>query len=381
MGSQSQKTKTKTVTTPIVPGWVEQPMQDYVGQIGDLAQTDPSQYVTGPNQNQQDAFDAAGNLGGWQATNDQAADIYGEVAGGGANLIDQTHTANAALLSGMDIDAYQDPYLQDVVDTTLAGYDQNAAMQQAAMEAERARTQGFAGSRSAIGQALLTSQQGMGRAAAEAGLRSGAYDRAMGWMGEDANRQQGVNLFNAGSLNQTEALNQAALDSYGNRQLGAASGLNAVANSSADNERADIGAQLGAGEIERAIAQAQATGDFSFLQAIGQLYGGAQMPMFVGQNQNGTTTSTQNPGILGTIGQVAGTAGSIAALFSDIRLKKDVETVRHEGARRRVSWRWLWQGPDAPKTEGYIAQEILKTDPQAVGECLGFLTVNEGLFA
>ena len=384
MGNPSTKTKSNTVTTPTAPAWVQQPIQGQVGAINDLAQTDPSQYVTGPSNLQQQAFGNASNLGGWQGTNGQAADIYSGVAGAGPNLIDQTHQADAALLSGMDVNGYMNPYNQAVVDTSLQGYDQNAAMQNAALAAQQAGTQAFGGSRSAIAQALTLGQQGMERGQLEAGLRSGAFDRAMGWMGEDANRQQGVNLFNAGALNNTEQLNQQAQDAYGNRQLGAASGLNSVSNSFAANSQNDVQSQLAAGDVERAIAQAQATGDFSFLQAINQLYGGSGMNQFIGQKQTGTSTTTQNPGILGTIGQVAQTAGSVASLFSDARLKTDVTHVLTDGKGRDwFDYRYTSQGIALGAPEGVhrgvMAQQVLGTDPGAVSlDPSGFLKVDYG---
>lgn len=384
MGNPSTKTKTNTVTTPTAPAWVQQPIQDQVSAIGALAQTDPSQYVTGPSSLQQQAFGNAADLGGWTGTNGQAAGLYGQVGSAGPNLIDQTHTANAALLSGMDNSAYMNPYLGDVVDTSLAGYDQNAAMQNAQLAAQQAGTQAFGGSRSAIAQALTLGQQGMERGQLEAGLRSGAFDRAMGWMGEDANRQQNVNLFNANALNTTEQANQAAQDAYGNRQLGAASGLNNVSNSFAANSQGDVQSQLAAGEMERAIQQAQATGDFSFLQAIGQLYGQSGMNQFIGEKSKGTSTTTSNPGILGTVGQVAQTAGSIAALFSDERLKTDVRHVLTDGKGRDwFDYRYTAQGIALGAPEGVhrgvMAQQVLGTDPGAVSlDPSGFLKVDYG---
>lgn len=435
----SQKTKTKTdmTTTPVVPAWVQQPMQDFTSAVSGMMGRDATDFVAPATALQNQAFQGAANLGGWQNNLNSASNLYNQVAGAGPNQIGTTHQAGVSNATAAGIldngyQQYMNPYLNDVVNTTLAGYDQTAGQQTAAAQAAAAKTGAFGGSRSAIGQAILAAQQGLGRASTEAGLRSNAFNAAMALAGADADRRQQVglfnagaqnqaNLFNAGALNTTEGLNLGAREADLARQLQAASGLTNVGNAEASNTRGDIALQGTLGGIQREIDQAMATADWSKLQAIGQLYGYANLPMFVGQNQKGKTVSTTSQSglgsILGSAGQIAGGIGSIAnlfagptaaslgagaaaaglgagagaaagsglgsalAAFSDERLKKDIKTVRFErgprGPRRRVSWRYKWQSDDEPRYEGYIAQELQKTDPQAVGMALGYLTVNE----
>jgi len=380
VGDKKTKTKTNMTTTPVVPGWVQQPMQDYTSAVSGMMGTNAQDFVAPASDLQNQAFEGAANLGAWQGNLNSAAGIYNNVAGAGANQIGQTHQATAAGILDNGWEQYANPFTDSVVDTTLQGFDQDAARQMAAMEAERARTGAFGGSRSAITQAMLAGEQGQNRASTEAQLRAQAYREAMGLAGSDADRRQQTGLFNTGALNTTEGLNLQARDAYANRQLSAASGLNNVANSEAANARGDVALQGDLGNVQREIDAAMRTADWSKLQAIGQLYGYANLPMFTGSNQKGTTTTRQSPSVLETIGQVAGTAASVAGLFSDRRLKKDVETVRLErganGVRRRVRWRYRWEN-NTPKHEGYIAQELQQTDPHAVGSVLGYLTVNE----
>jgi hypothetical protein len=54
--------------------------------------------------------------------------------------------------------------------------------------------------------------------------------------------------------------------------------------------------------------------------------------------------------------------------FSDRALKTDIRTIRHDGKGRRwVAFRYLWDAPGTIR-EGVIAQEIERTDPQAVAD-------------
>ena len=97
-------------------------------------------------------------------------------------------------------------------------------------------------------------------------------------------------------------------------------------------------------------------------------------PLFISLSTgNSTTNSSSNPGLLGSIGQGLQVAGSAASLFSDVRLKTDIRPLGKDAeGRNRYAWRYLWGAPG----EGYLAHEVLKTDPQAVGEFAGFLTVD-----
>jgi hypothetical protein len=82
--------------------------------------------------------------------------------------------------------------------------------------------------------------------------------------------------------------------------------------------------------------------------------------------QGGTSTNTQ-PGPDRT-GQLLGALGT-AAMFlpmSDKQAKADIETVGYDTQGRRwATWRYNWEAPRV-RHFGLIAQETLKTDPDAV---------------
>lgn len=113
-----------------------------------------------------------------------------------------------------------------------------------------------------------------------------------------------------------------------------------------------------------------------------------QYPLLIQQLLNGTIgtitptttvtgTQTSNPGWLSTLGSGLQAAGTAAALFSDERLKRDIQTIGYdERGRRMVSWRYLWSDT---VHNGYLAQELLATDPHAVSaDEDGFLMVDYG---
>lgn len=115
------------------------------------------------------------------------------------------------------------------------------------------------------------------------------------------------------------------------------------------------------------------------------LQGGAALPGSVaGQYAQGigglwgnATTSTQstNPGVLGTIGAGLNAAGSAAMLFSDRRLKTDIQRVGTRSDGLGVyDYRYIWGGP---VQRGVMADEVAVLRPDALGEPVnGFARVN-----
>ena len=100
-----------------------------------------------------------------------------------------------------------------------------------------------------------------------------------------------------------------------------------------------------------------------------------------------TTTSTvpqQGNDLLGTVGQVAGIAGSLgwAPFSSDERLKDNVTYIGKSGKHNVYSWEWNDKakelGINTP-TIGVMAQEVMEINPDAVSmNDNGYLQVNYG---
>lgn len=267
MGKGSRTTQTTNQTTQnTTPTWVSDALKGYTGQVSSFGQTDPRSLVAPASALQNQAFQQGGLLGQ------------------GSNSAIQGVLDNGA-------DSYQDymsPYKRDVVDTTLADYDANAGQTRAAQAAAAARNSSFGGSRYGVQEAQTEGQLARGRASTEATLLDQGYNTAQGLFANDQNRQ----LSAAGLLG--------------------------------SENRANTGLLAGLGETQRGIDANYRTADLSMLQALGGLYGQGQYGLFSGQTQNGTTANKENPGLLSTVGQVAQTGASLAALFSDKRLKRNI---------------------------------------------------------
>ena len=136
-------------------------------------------------------------IAGYQPFLDQAAtDINAASAaaaagqGAGATALGQAQTAmdaaQQAAVAGQDAGAqfmgpqayqqFMSPYQQDVIDTTLASYDQNIAQQQAQLGAGAGSA--FGGSRFGVAQGQLGAQGAIDRAQAQANLLSQGYQNA-----------------------------------------------------------------------------------------------------------------------------------------------------------------------------------------------------------
>lgn len=269
--------KTQQTTTPTNPGWVNTALSGYTGQVQDWAKnTNAQDLVAGASPLQQQAFQQASQMTG--------SPLFGEAAG----------IARGTVNNG-DLNSFMSPYTQNVVDTTLQGYDKDAARQQAALSARGAANKGFSGSRFGVAEGMLGGELASGRAAAEAQLRDQAFNTAQGLYGDAQGR------------------NQAAAGLLGN--LGQAQG---------SEQRANTGLMADLGETQRGIDANYRTADLSMLEALGQLYGQGQYGLFHGQNQQGTNTTTNSPSAMETIGKAAQTAATLASLFSDRRLKRNI---------------------------------------------------------
>ena len=90
---------------------------------------------------------------------------------------------------------------------------------------------------------------------------------------------------------------------------------------------------------------------------------------------NTTTTNKSSPSLGSSIGSALSTAGSLASLFSDSRLKTDIRKVGEEADGLGVyEYRYIWGGP---VQRGVMADEVASLRPWALGpERAGFATVN-----
>lgn len=267
LSSKKQTTTQSSSSTPTNPDWVTGALQGYTQQVSDLGNKPATDYVAPLSGLQNQAIAGAGNLGGWQ-------DMYTKASG---------------LLNGDD---YGNPYTEGVIDSSLAGYDDQAGRISAGNSAAAAKNGAFGGSRYGILESQQEQDSNLGRAKLESGLRSDAYDKGV-----------------------TNKLNTAGL-------------LGSLGTSLGAGQRADVGTQLEAGGVQQQQDQQQRTADVTLAQIMGQLYGQGQYGLFQGNNAEGTSTTKSTPSTLDTIGKVAqliqsigsgggGSSGSsLASMFS-----------------------------------------------------------------
>jgi hypothetical protein len=286
-------------------------LQGYNQQVSDLGNRPATDYVAPLSGLQNQAITGAGNLGGWQ-------DMYTKASG---------------LLSGDD---YGNPYTEGVINSSLAGYDDQAGRTAAGNAAAAAKNNAFGGSRYGILESQQQQDSNLGRAKLESGLRSDAYDKGV-----------------------TNKLNTAGL-------------LGSLGSSLGAGQRADIDEQLKAGGLQQQQDQQQRTADITLAQIMGSLYGQGQYGLFQGANSTGKTVNSESPTKAEQVGQAINVASSLAALFSDIRLKRDIKPLDVRNGRQWYSYRYIWSDD---LHEGIMAHE---NPDVAILDPSGFLKVDYG---
>lgn len=228
----------------------------------------------------------------------------------------------------------QNPYTDQVINASLGDIERQRQMQQQTDADAAIGARAFGGSREGVQRALTNDAYDRNALNTVAGLRSAGFDKSL------AATAQG-----AGLLSQLG----------GQQQQMAMNGQNAL---------------LQAGGLQQGNQQANL--DALFSEFMRQQNHGYQGQSLINQSlgllpQGGTTTSTQpKQSELGGIGSLLGGAASIAGLFSDERLKSDIETVGYdESGRRWTTWRYNWEDPRI-RHFGVIAQEVAKAEPDAV---------------
>jgi len=353
MGLFSSKAKTSSTSdttsnstssstaTPIVPGQIQDPIFGLYGQLGQLTGQG------GGNDLLNQAGQTAAGLTGSPWNFDSAADLTrGSLLTGGP--------ASASSGSIGSTDKFMNPYLQNVVNSSLADYDVSG---QRSLEGLALRTAGGnTGSNAAVADALTRGELARGRGSLESSLLMQGQDRAFGLADQQANRDQQANLLNA-QLNAQYQQQEAAQKLAAGAQLGNLSSLFDANQRANAGFQGDLGTLLGNQDVDYLSKLAGIAGTLPGQMFVGQDTTGTQSGT---QHQTGTGTQTSSPSLLGAAGSIAGIAG----LFSDRRLKRDIERVgtRPDGLGVYL-FRYLW----SPILHlGVMAQEVLGVKPEAV---------------
>ena len=142
--------------------------------------------VAGFNPDQLQGFDATRNMFGQSMGYDPRSALNNLANMSAPSILDR------------DIGAYQNPYTQQVVDTTLADLDRSRQMA-VSRDQDRAIGAGaFGGSRSGVLEAETNRAFADQAARTSAGLRQGGFDRATSLAGQDIGREIGNRMFQSG---------------------------------------------------------------------------------------------------------------------------------------------------------------------------------------
>jgi hypothetical protein len=275
--------------------------------------------------------------------------------------------APAPSLLEADIGAYQSPYTQQVIETTLGDIRREQDIAQRRAQEQAIRAGAFGGSRSAIMEAEATRPYIQEAARTAAGLRQAGYGQALGAAESDLERQMRTRGFQAGLLGGLQAEQAARLGQLG--QIGLQQ--QALQQAALDVPYLEFQRALGYGP-----------------QQIG-LLSQALSPTTAGQRQQQDVKSGD---ILGAAAQLAGaglmggafSAGGAFAGLSDERLKDNIKYIgKSKDGHKIYTWEWndiaKKLGVDTP-TIGVLAQEVMKYMPEAVmKDENGYYRVNYGV--
>jgi hypothetical protein len=279
--TKSTSTMNQTMSgtsTPINPEWVTSGMQGLAAQTTKLAQSDPYSYVAGPDALQTQASQGASGL--------KVSPYYDEAAQG----YKAAGNEGAQSIAG-EIPSFLNPYLKDVVDTSLADYDYGAGQSRGQSMLDLAGDTTFGGSSGSIYRSGLEGEILRGRGALSSNLRSGAYDKAS---------QLAV---------QQAALREQAL----NRQMQGAAGLASVGQAQGNDQRANVATQATIGDMLQQINQQRAQAPLTLQQFATENFAGLPLQLLQGQSTTGTMNGTQT----GTTKTSGATLGDWLGFFAN----------------------------------------------------------------
>jgi len=263
---------------------------------------------------------------------------------------------SAPTLLGADINAYQNPFNTQVIDQSLSDLDRARQMALGGDQDRAISAGAFGGSRSGILEAETNRAFADQAARTSSGLRQAGFNQAQRAAESDIGREMDNRRFQAGL--QSGLLG----DQY--RTLGLLGGM---------------------GSQQQGLQQAGLdTGYNEFLRGLD--YGPRQLGLLSqgvsAMPQNITRSDQYKPGGLEQAGNAATTVATLMSLFSDERLKDDIELIGNEKGYNIYTWSWNEIAKKLGITalnKGVIAQEVMKTNPDAVSlHESGYYMVNYG---
>ena len=317
----------------------------------------------------------------------------------------------AAQTQQADMDRFYNPYVNQVVDTSLSDIDRARQMQQNQAAAQAQAAGAFGGSRGALMETEIGRNALDQAARTGSQLRSAGFTQAANLAQQDVARRQQASQINAAQQLQATLANQSAglQASIANSRVGQANAQNALQAMLANQgmQLAGSGQRLAAGQqlanignlgfTQAQDVQSNFQQQGAMQQALQQQLLDAAKQQYAGYTGAGneslqnliaaisgapipsSTTQRNTPGLLDVV-----TSGAMLYSMSDRRLKTDIKKVGKLGSGLNVyTWKWNDESKDVISKNqpeiGVIAQEVQEVMPEAVvrGDH-GYLMVNYG---
>lgn len=299
MGLSKGKTKSNSATTsnatstqtPVVPGYIQQPYQNYYSQVSALQNNGGPGAAVGPTANQQAAFTGASQLGGGNVGVTQGMDAT-------RGLLGYTPSSVAAgQLRDTDLSPYMNPYTNEVIANSLADLERQRAKSISLGQGAATQANAFGGSRHGVADSLTNEAAIREAGSLSSSLRNQGFMNAQNAAMGDIDRR-----FSADTFNSQQGLAGA------NFRLGAANQLAQQGLAGDESQRANLGLMADLGQTERDIAMSNdpQTRQMQFLAQLSALLAAGNPELFTGQTgtQNGTSKTwneANNGGILGSL--------------------------------------------------------------------------------
>lgn len=343
--ASKQPSTTTQITKVELPAWVDAAAQEnyqFAKQIADKPyQEYAGQTVAGTSDTTQQAYDlfkgtvGLGNQQRWQAAS------LSNKAGQGVNALDRA--------------AYTNPYVQQVVDTSMAQLEKSRQQSLMANSDSAIAAKAFGGSRHGVVDAVTNSETAAKAGQLSASLYKDAYDNASGLMQQDVQ-----NMLSGGQ------------------------GLLSSADSIAAQRGKDFSGLLSIGQAQQAQTQAQLDDAYSrWKDAQSEDVNDLNMRLSaLGMSPYGKTesaTKTTTGGSSGTDWASAGLGvlSLLGGFFSDREDKTDIEKLGKDPNTGLDIYAYRYKGDPKsyPKVVGPMAQDIEKKFPGSTKKVGGHMTV------
>jgi hypothetical protein len=372
MGGGTKVKETSNSTQQVqLPAWMTEAGQNLWNQANTAASANPitaygGQIAPGMTQNMTAANQVAAN--GANAGQGDIAAARGLNLAGGTGQVDQMTAGNFNQAAAQ---RYMDPFLGEVQSRTLGEMGRQNQMARQDLGDSAGAAKSFGGTRHAV----LEGEQAKGQNANMLDYLARSNSEAYGNAQQQFERDRAADMAAQGT-------NIASQSDFYRRLMDAAGQSAAIGGQDAalrSNSIMDLLRTGGAEQDTQAGQLGAAYQEFLRMQDapmeryrdLGAILAGT--PRNVTTTSNGTSTTQQRNGWLSS---VMGAASIGASMFSDRRLKRDIELVdRRADGIGIYAFRYLWD--ETKRHVGVMADEVAKLAPYALGpRVFGFFTVN-----